>query len=451
MPFRDAASSPRLVIAVVSLALAVWLGSLDQSIASTLLPAIAADLQVTPAESVIVIHAYQMAVVTTLLPFAALGDRWGARRVFLTGVAIFNLAALGSAWSTDLYTLAFFRALQGIGASGVMSVNLALVRRIFPADQLGRGTGLNAFVVGMGYSLGPTLASALLQVVSWPWLFGLQFPIGLLGWLLAHKHLPATPPVESATPYARGLAVLSALCFAALIFALGAVAQQQSLWVVFGAVLVMLASGGLVLHGQKDHAAPMLPVDLMRRPMFRLSVFTSFCSFTTQGLAFVSLPFFLQQQLHRPVLETGLLMTAWSIVVALSAPLAGPLSDRRPPAILGGVGLSMLSVGMGLLSVRSSDDSLTTMALCIALCGFGFGLFQSPNLRAIMSSAPAHRVSGASGMVAMARLVGQASGAALVALCFHVSGPNGPGNALALGALTAGIGALLSLARLRAQ
>ena len=155
-----------LPISIFSLTLAVWLGSLDQSIASTLLPEIAAHLQVTPAESVVVIHAYQMAVVTTLLPFAALGDRLGARRVFLTGVAVFNLAALGSALSTDLYTLAFFRAIQGVGASGVMSVNLALVRRLFSSDKLGRGTGLNAMVVGMGYSLGPTLASALLPYVS---------------------------------------------------------------------------------------------------------------------------------------------------------------------------------------------------------------------------------------------------------------------------------------------
>lgn len=437
-------------MAIFSLVLAVWLGSLDQSIASTILPAIAADLQITPAESVWVIHAYQMAVVTTLLPLAALGDRWGARRVFLAGVALFNLAALGSALAPNLETLAFFRAVQGIGASGVMSVNLALVRRLFSADQLGRGTGLNAFVVGLGYSLGPTIASALLPLVSWHGLFGLQCPIGLVGWFLARAHLPATPVAAQTTPYARGLALLCAVCFASLVFALGAIAQQKSGLVIVTAVAVMLLSGSAVLHGQQHHATPMLPVDLMRRPMFRLSVFTALCAFTTQGLAFVSLPFFLQQQLHRPTLETGLLMTAWSVVVALSAPLVGPLSDRRPPAVLGGIGLCMLSVGMGLLSQRTADDAFLTMVACIALCGCGFGLFQSPNLRAIMSCAPADRTSGASAMVALARLIGQATGAALVALCFNGFADQGPGWALALGAVTAGLGALLSLARLQA-
>ena len=437
------------MIAIFSLALAVWLGSLDQSIAITLLPAIAADLQVSPAESVIVVHAYQMAVVTTLLPLAALGDRWGARRVFLSGVALFSLAGLGSALASDVHTLAVFRAIQGIGSSGVMSVNLALVRQIFPPDKLGRGTGLNAFVVGLGYSLGPTVASVLLPYLSWHWLFGMQCPIGVFSWLLARKLLPRVAPTSQGVPYRWDLAALAAACFGGLIFALAAIAQRQETTVVVTSLAVMLLCGALVLRGQRQQAVPMLPVDLMRRPMFSLSVFTAFCSFTTQGLAFVALPFFLQQQLGREALDTGLLMTTWSVVVALSAPLAGPLSDRQPPALLGGIGLSLLSIGMALLSLRQGDDPLSVMGLCIALCGLGFGLFQSPNLRAIMSSAPAHRTSGASGMVALARLTGQATGAALVALCFNLAGAPGPGYALALGAFTAGAGALLSLARLR--
>ena len=121
-------------MALLSLLLAVFLGSLDQSIANTALPAIAAALQRTPAESVWVIHAYQLAVVAVLLPLASLGDRWGARKVFLLGVALFNFAALASACTTRLEWLAFFRAVQGVGAAGVMSVNLALIQRIFPPE-----------------------------------------------------------------------------------------------------------------------------------------------------------------------------------------------------------------------------------------------------------------------------------------------------------------------------
>ena len=438
-------------MALLSLFMAVFLGSLDQSIASMALPAIGEALQSTPAESIWVVHAYQLSVVAVLLPLAALGDRWGPRKVFLLGMGVFNLAALASACATQLEWLAVFRAIQGVGAAGVMSVNLALIQSIFPPEKLGRGAGLNALIVGLGYSLGPTVASLLLAVLPWPWLFGLQAPLGLLGCFLAWRYLPRTDPAKTDAPYDPVLALLSAVCFASLVFALSAVAQQKGRAMVLAALGLMLCSGGWLLLRQQGHAAPVLPVDLMRRPLFSLSVFTSLSAFTTQGLAFVALPFFFQQQLDLPAVETGLLMSVWALVVALMAPVAGTLSDRYPPAILGGVGLGILSLGMGGLGASSAVVSFSAMALCMALCGVGFGLFQSPNLRAIMASAPAHRASGASGMVALARLTGQATGAALVALCFNVFGPLGAGHAVMLGALTAGLGAVLSMARLRAH
>ena len=146
-------------MALLSLLMAVFLGSLDQSVANTALPAIGEALKSTPAESVWVVHAYQLAVVAVLLPLAALGDRWGPRKVFLLGIVLFNLAALASASATQLEWLAFFRAIQGVGAAGVMSVNLALIQNIYPPEKLGRGAGMNALIVGLGYSLGPTVAS----------------------------------------------------------------------------------------------------------------------------------------------------------------------------------------------------------------------------------------------------------------------------------------------------
>ena len=447
----DDASHPPGWLAVLSLMTAVWLGALDQSIANTALPAIAAALQHTPAESVWILHAYQLAVVATLLPFAALGDRWGARRVFLAGVALFNLAAISSALAPSLEWLAVSRAVQGIGASGLMSVNLALVRQIFPHHRLGQGVGLNAFIVGSGYSLGPVVASLLLSVAPWPWLFGCLVPMGLLGGLLGWRFLPQTAVAPRQQAYDLLLALLSAVCFASLIFCLSAVAQQKSLAVLGTSFGVMLLSGYALLKRQHGHTAPMLPVDLLRRPLFSLSVFTSICSFTTQGLAFVALPFFFLNELQLSAVACGTLMTVWAGVVALAAPLAGRLSDRYSPAILGGVGLCILCVGMGWISQITPGTATSTIGIGMAICGIGFGLFQSPNLRAIMSSSPPERSSGASGMVALARLIGQASGAALVALCFNLFAPVGAGQAIVLGAITAGLGGILSVSRLWAR
>jgi DHA2 family multidrug resistance protein-like MFS transporter len=225
-------------------------------------------------------------------------------------------------------------------------------------------------------------------------------------------------------------------------------AQRASAATVLALLLLALGAGAALLHRQKRHAAPMLPVDLLRRPLFALSVGTSMASFATQNLAFVSLPFFIENVLQREAVQTGFLLAPWAVVVAAGAPLAGRLSERYPPGLMGGIGLLLLCVGLASLAMLTPAASTTGIVLLMALCGAGFALFQSPNLNALMSSAPPERSAGASGMVAMARLSGQALGAALVALCFGLAGSRGPIWALLLGATLAGVAALLSGARL---
>ena len=141
--------------ALAAVLMAVSLATIDSSITNTALPNIAASLQAQPAVSIWVINAYQLAVVAALLPFAALADRLGARRIHLGGLAFFTFASLASALAWSLPTLVAARALQGLGAAAMMSVNIALVRQIYPAHQLGRGMGLNALVVGVSFAAGP--------------------------------------------------------------------------------------------------------------------------------------------------------------------------------------------------------------------------------------------------------------------------------------------------------
>lgn len=456
MPDRaDPAADPSLDLhprqrrALFGLLLGVALGALEAAIANTALPAIAADLNTTPAASVWVINAYQLAVVASLLPFAALGDRLGVRRVFLGGLAFFTAASLVCALAPSLAVLVAGRVLQGIGAGALMSVNIALIRLIYPAARLGRGVGMNALVVGLGFVCGPTVASLVLAVASWPWLFGLNVPFGLLALAFAWPTLPDSRP--KALGFDGLAALLTALGFAALVFALGSAAQQEPALQVLLPLAVALACGAVVLRRQRGHPAPMLPVDLLRRPLFALSAFTSTASFTTQGLAFVGLPFFFERVLQRPPVETGFLMLPWALVVAFSAPVAGRLSERFAAGWLGGIGLVLLSMGMLLLAALAPGAGLPDIIWRMALCGVGFGLFQSPNLNALMSSAPPERAGGASGVIAIARLLGQATGAALVALCFGLGGDAGPTWALRLGAGTAALAALASFARLKAR
>jgi MFS transporter, DHA2 family, multidrug resistance protein len=438
--------SPRDRRAMIAILLAVSLATLDTAIANTALPAIAHDLHASPAASVWIVNAYQLATVATLLPFAALGDLLGHRRTYLAGVVVFMLASLGCALAPSLPALALARALQGVGGSAIMSVNIALIRFIYPPHRLGRGVGLNALIVGVAFAIGPSIASLILSIGSWPWLFAVNVPIGLLTLAVGATSLPRTPLTSHGfDPVA---ALLNVVAFASLIFALGEAAQRASPSIVLLTLACALIFGTLLVRREARHPAPMLPVDLFRRPMFTLSTITAVCSFAAQGLAFVSLPFYFESVLMRSQVETGFLMTPWPVVVAAFAPIAGRLSDRYSPGMLGAIGLAVLSLGMASLALLPAHPHVLDISFRMALCGAGFGFFQSPNLKALMSSAPPERSGGASGIVATARLIGQASGAALVALCFSVAGHHGPTLALALGAAFAGAGCLASGMRL---
>jgi len=432
--------------AVATIVLAVGMASLDTSIANTALPTIAIDLDASPAASVWVINSYQLALVATLLPFSTLGEIYGFRRVYICGLVGFTLASLLCALSWSLPTLTAARVLQGFGAAGIMSVNTALIRFIYPAQQLGRGVGFNAMVVGVGTAIGPSVAAAILSVASWPMLFAINVPVGAVAILFAVRALPQTPLASHRFDLAS--AVLNAVFFGALIFTIGEAAHEATWLQTAGMGALALISGALLVWRQLRLPVPLLPIDLYRRPMFALSSLTSMCSFAAQGLAFVSLPFLFQLGMGRTPVETGLLLTPWPVATALMAPIAGPLSDRFPSAILGGIGMAMLALGLTLMATLPEGASGLGIAWRMLICGAGFGFFQSPNLRAIMSSAPPGRSGGASGIVATSRLLGQSSGAALVTLCFGVAGDHGPTLALALGAGFSAAACIISFSRL---
>ena len=437
------ASSRRAMAAIM---LAVALATLDTAIANTALPTIAGDLHAAPAASVWIINAYQLAMVATLLPLAALGDIVGHRRIYIAGIALFTLASLACSLADTLPLLAAARVLQGLGASAIMSVNTALIRFLYPPHRLGRGVGLNALIVGVSFAVGPTVASLILSVATWPWLFAVNVPLGVLALAFA---LPALPHTTRGTHhFDRVAAMLNVITFAALIFALGEAAQRAPAHVVLIAAAVAIVFGLLLMRREAGHPAPMLPVDLFKLPVFALSAVTAVCSFATQGLAFVSLPFYFEDVLHRSQVETGFLMTPWPVVVALAAPFAGRLSDRYPPGLLGAVGLAVLCGGMASLASLPPHPHVLDIAIRMSICGAGFGFFQSPNLKALMASAPPERSGGASGIIATARLLGQTTGAALVALSFGIAGRHGPTLALAAGAVFAGAASIASGLRL---
>ena len=441
----DGLAPAQLRWAVVAIALGLIMAVLDSAIANIALPTIARDLQVTEAQSIWVVNAYQLAVTMSLLPLASLGEIVGYRRVHMAGLVLFVVASLLCALSGSLPLLTLSRVLQGLGAAGMLSVNVALIRFVFPRARLGSGIGMNAMVGSVATAVGPTVASAILSVAHWPWLFAVNVPIGLFALAVAWRALPHTVVTKARFDIAS--AVLSAATFGLLISGVDGIAHGQRAVLVAAEFAGTLAAGVALVHRQTTLAAPLLPVDLLRLPLFALSVAASVCCFAAQGLAYVAMPFLLQNTLGLSQVSTGLLLTPWPLSVALIAPVAGRLSDHFPPAILGGIGLFVLAAGLVLMATLPAHPSDIAIIWRTAVCGLGFGFFNSPNNRAMISAAPAHRSGGASGMVATARMLGQTTGAALVALCFEVSPLGGATSALLLGAGFAAVSAVVSMLR----
>lgn len=432
--------------AITAIFMTVAMVTLDTAIANIALPAIAADLHASPADAVWVVNSYQIALVASMLPLAALGDIVGHSRVYLAGLLLFTLASLACACAWSLDTLVIARGLQGLGAAGAVSVNTALVRFAYPKRLLGRGLGNNAMVVATAFTLGPTVASAILAFGPWSWLFAINVPFGLFCLLIGLKTLPETPRASHAFDFVGAL--LTAGCLGLFVLGIGSAAHKAGPWLVMSELFAGLVLGWLLLRRQADHPAPMLPIDLFRRPVFALSTATALGSFTAQGLAFVALPFYLEDVLGRSQVETGFFMTPWPLVVGIMAPIAGRLSDRYPASVLCGIGLAVLTLGMALLALLPANPSVLDIVWRMAVCGFGFGFFQAPNLNALMSGAPAGRSGSASGIVGTARLTGQTTGAALAALCFSLADREGATIALAVGAGFAAIGCVMSFLRL---
>ncbi len=399
----------------------IWIGMtmavLDASIANVALPTLAHELNATAAGSIWVINAYQLGMVMLLLPLAACGEMLGYRRIYLTGMVVFTLASAICIFAPTLTVLALGRGLQGMGAAGVMSMNAALVRHTYPQRLIGRALGGNAFVVGVATAAAPTVASAILAVASWRWLFAVNIPFCALVLTCGLFVLPRSDATRR--PFDTPSALLSAGLFGSLVFGADLVSRGDHVGLGCALLAAAAVCAVLVVRRGWDQQAPLFPIDLLRIPLFGLSIATSTASFCAQLIAAVSLPFLFQRGMGRSVVETGILMTPWPIATALSATLAGVLAERVQSAILNSVGLLVMAVGLFLLAMMPLDVDNLGIVWRTAMCGAGFGFFQSPNNRTMVLSAPRRRSGATGGALATARTTGQSLGAVLVAVLFR--------------------------------
>ena len=428
--------------------LGVVLSGLDAAIANIALPTIAHDLAAQDAATVWVVNSYQLAVTVCLLPAASLGESLGLKRIYGFGLVLFTVASLGCAVSPALDVLVGARLVQGVGGACMAALAGALVRSIYPRQQLGQGFAVIALAVAISAALGPTLAALILSVASWPWLFLVNVPVGLVAIPLFLTVAPSSP--RRRRPFDGLGALLNAAALGLIVTGVDGLGGSAP-WIAAGELAAGFGFGALLIWQQSHRTAPLLPLDLLRIPLFALSVGTSVCSYASQILAYVSLPFLFQSVMHRSAVATGLLVTPWPLLVAVAAPVAGRLSVRYPAAVLGSIGLAILAAGLLLLAAMPAAPADWDIAWRMGICGIGFGFYQTPNNITLMTAGPPERSGAASGMVAVARTVGWSLGSALVALIFGLAGSAGAVTCLEVGAVFAGVGAMVSVSRMNAR
>jgi DHA2 family multidrug resistance protein-like MFS transporter len=398
-------------IAIACVLTAMALVVLDAAIVNVALPTLAQSLRVTPANAVLTVTAYQMALVMALLPTAALGESLGLRRVFTAGIAVFVLASLLCASAPSLAWLVAARFLQGLGGAAIMALGVPLLRFTAPSDQFGTAIGWNALTVALCAAAGPTLGALILSAAHWPWLFAVNIPLGLVA-LVAARSLPLVAGTAQRVDWiSAGLAMVTV---AALVIG----AELIPAWPALSAVLFLVAMLALpkLVRRETPELAPLVPLDLLRNASFRISVAASICCFAGQASAMVALPFYLQHDLGQTQVSAGLYMTPWPLAVAMAAPITSRLAKVVSTAWLCAAGGVLLSIGLAAAALWPlAADPLPLVAFTI-LCGLGFGLFQGPNNQNMFLAAPRERSAAAGGMQGTARLAGQTAGAVTMTL-----------------------------------
>lgn len=393
----------------------------DGSMINIALPQIARSLNASVGATVWVANGYLLSAAMTLAIFAALSSRLGFRSVFTFGLSVFTLASVGCALSTSLDMLIAMRVLQGIGGAATLSIGPAILRSVFPNRLLGRVLGLNALLIGTSTAIAPILGGTILSTLSWQWLFALNIPLGIIAMLLALRVVPHNPALKR-EPFDYAGAVLSAVALGALVMAADAFTHQGNsdliTALIYGSIAIF--TGMAFIWVQRRATKPLLPLNIFASSRFSLAALTSLASFVSQGITFIALPFLFQSVYGYSALVSALLFTPWPIGIILAAPHAGRLADRYSAAIISTIGLSIFAVGLALLAMLPELAQAWDICLRSLLCGIGFGCFQSPNNREMLSNASRENSGYASGVLAIMRTFGQCLGAAFVGVLMSI-------------------------------
>lgn len=411
--------SYRKYIAIIALQIVLVMTVLDVTLVNVALPLLGDKFHISNSSAVWIITIYQLVITMLLLPVSSIGDLHSYKRTFLIGVAIFTVSSALCAASQNFTMIVVARAIQGVGAACVMGVNIALVRLIYPREILGRGMALNAMCIAIATAAGPTIAGAILSVTTWHWLFLVNVPLGIAAFVIGWRLLPQNPPSAEPKPrFDRLSALENMIVFGLIFYALGNFTRKGDLTLSAVLLVAGIITGVFYVRRQFGHPQPLLPVDLFKNSMYTMSIATSVCSFIAQNVTMIALPFLYLNNYHFSEITTGLLMTPWPLATMIVSPIAARYVERHNPGTTAAAGMAVFMTGVVLLLLCGTGVAEWNIAWRMAVCGVGFGMFQTPNNIVMVMATPVNRSGGAGGMQSTARLVGQTLGATLVSSVF---------------------------------
>ena len=435
----------------------VIMGPIDGSIVNVVLPSIAVYFQTDYSLVQWVPTIYLLAICSFILVYGRLGDMLGYKKIFLTGLACFAGASLLCGLSQNIWMLIVFRAIQGLAVSMQMALGMAIVTAAFPSRERGKAIGIYATAIALGLMLGPVLGGIIAQYLGWRFVFLINVPIAAVALLWGYRVIPAGKRKPGQKLDLSGAALAFAFLFSLLLYAnRGKSLGWFSAWGI-GLILCAMIFGWLFFYTERRSVQPMLNLAIFSNPRFSFACLSSMLNFMGLYTVVFLTPWFLADALQRNVLTVGLVMMSFAILTFFVGPLSGSLSDRIGSRGLAFSGMFIHAVGLVLLSRLSAAAGNLDVALRLAVCGLGAGMFQSPINSAVMGSAPVQFRGIASSILAVMRNTGMAFGIAVAGAIvynlapFTTSGHAGPFSENQLGAFLNGLhwayltGAMFSL------
>ena len=438
--------------AITSLALVMV--TLDNLVVTTALPVIRTDLDASLEGLEWTVNAYTLTFAVLLLTGAALGDRFGRRRLFAAGLGIFTLASAAAALAPSMEVLVAARAIQGVGGAIVMPLTLTLLSAAVPPAKRGLALGAWGGVGGLAIAFGPLVGGAVVEGVSWHWIFWLNVPIGLVLVPLSLRRLEESRGLAGRLDL-PGVALASAGLFGIVWGLVRGNAQGWASAEIVGSLAVGAILVAAFVAWELRARAPMLPMRFFRSRSFALANGASFLMFFGMfGSIFLLAQFFVSIQGYSP-LQSGLRILPWTIAPMFIAPIAGALSDRISPRLIIGTGLALQAFALAWIGLVSTPTvPYSELIAPFVLAGIGMGLFFAPIANVVLSAVRPSEEGQASGANNAIRELGGVFGVAVLAAVFsHVGGyrsaqafSNGMNAAVLIGAGVVALGAVAAFA-----